>query len=169
MICNGREQGGGGGGEGWVCTNAVSLAKSVNGSCIFHRAYHPLSADPAVGIVAWQGERERECFSAVCPLTGIPPPANTGHPCWGSGVDPVAGVHHDHQVQGALPPDHSHGSVDAVSIHPQQSCAFWICICYMQFSRNYQLMVMESWELWGVEEAGCKIYSGAPTVSQTTG
>ena len=27
----------------------------------------------------------------------------------------------------------------------------------------------ESWELWGVEEAGCKIYSGAPTVSQTTG
>ena len=26
----------------------------------------------------------------------------------------------------------------------------------------------ESWELWGVEEAGCKIYSGAPTVSQTT-
>ena len=27
----------------------------------------------------------------------------------------------------------------------------------------------ESWELPGVEEAGCKIYSGAPTVSQTTG
>ena len=28
---------------------------------------------------------------------------------------------------------------------------------------------MESWEPQGVEEAGCKIYSGAPTVSQTTG
>ena len=28
---------------------------------------------------------------------------------------------------------------------------------------------MESLELQGVEEAGCKIYSGAPTVSQTTG
>ena len=28
---------------------------------------------------------------------------------------------------------------------------------------------MESWEPLGVEEAGCKIYSGAPTVSQTTG
>ena len=27
----------------------------------------------------------------------------------------------------------------------------------------------ESWEPRGVEEAGCKIYSGAPTVSQTTG
>ena len=27
----------------------------------------------------------------------------------------------------------------------------------------------ESWELRGVEEAGCIIYSGAPTVSQTTG
>ena len=27
----------------------------------------------------------------------------------------------------------------------------------------------ESWEPGGVEEAGCKIYSGAPTVSQTTG
>ena len=25
---------------------------------------------------------------------------------------------------------------------------------------------MESRELWGVEEAGCKIYSGVPTVSQ---
>ena len=28
---------------------------------------------------------------------------------------------------------------------------------------------VESWEPWGVEEAGCKIYSGAPTVSQTMG
>ena len=28
---------------------------------------------------------------------------------------------------------------------------------------------MESWEPQGVEEAGRKIYSGAPTVSQTTG
>ena len=27
----------------------------------------------------------------------------------------------------------------------------------------------ESWEPWGVEEAGCKIYSGAQTISQTTG
>ena len=27
----------------------------------------------------------------------------------------------------------------------------------------------ESWEPRGVEEAGCKIFSGAPTVSQTTG
>ena len=27
----------------------------------------------------------------------------------------------------------------------------------------------ESWELRGVEEAGCKIYSGAPMVSQTAG
>ena len=26
----------------------------------------------------------------------------------------------------------------------------------------------ESWEPQGVEKAGCKIYSGAPTVSQTT-
>ena len=26
---------------------------------------------------------------------------------------------------------------------------------------------IESWEPRGVEEAGCKIYSGAPTVSQT--
>ena len=25
----------------------------------------------------------------------------------------------------------------------------------------------ESGEQWGVDEAGCKIYSGAPTVSQT--
>ena len=28
---------------------------------------------------------------------------------------------------------------------------------------------MESWEPQGVEEAGCKIYSGAPTVSKTMG
>ena len=28
---------------------------------------------------------------------------------------------------------------------------------------------MESQEPWGVEEAGRKIYSGAPAVSQTTG
>ena len=28
---------------------------------------------------------------------------------------------------------------------------------------------MESQELQGVEEAGCKIYSGSPTVSQTMG
>ena len=30
-------------------------------------------------------------------------------------------------------------------------------------------LTTESWEPLGVEEAGCKLYSGAPTVSQTTG
>ena len=29
--------------------------------------------------------------------------------------------------------------------------------------------IMESWEPWGVEEAGYKIYSGAPAASQSTG
>ena len=32
-----------------------------------------------------------------------------------------------------------------------------------------ELLTTESIEPQGVEEAGCKIYSGAPTVSQTAG
>ena len=43
---------------------------------------------------------------------------------------------------------------------------------FIYYSRIYILLeyhTTERWEPRGVEEAGCKIYSGAPTVSQTTG
>ena len=39
----------------------------------------------------------------------------------------------------------------------------------IQGQSNYTITESPFQEPWEVEEAGCKIYSGAPTVSQTTG
>ena len=68
-----------------------------------------------------------------------------------------------------------------VVLHVLYACVLYFCICtcsaqlsmfHMERrSRNMLIIIitMKWHEPRGVEKAGCKIYSGAPTVSQTTG
>ena len=48
-------------------------------------------------------------------------------------------------------------------------CCAYLCVIYIKLRMKIIPRKAENRETRGVEEAGYKIYSGAPTVSQTTG